>query len=136
MEIINQLLVRIPKWIVSWILVFLDATAGYIVLKNIFIQFELDFPISSVFVALQVFWCFLFWITNLYNGDAQTSRFVETENLIKLTFFIMAAAVFLIGIEVDLGPLRSQYIIRYWIFFSSSVILIRWIVRTIQKQLA
>ena len=35
MEIINQLLVRIPKWIVSWILVFLDATAGYIVLKNI-----------------------------------------------------------------------------------------------------
>ena len=47
----------------------------------------------------------------------------------------MATAVFLIGIEVDLGPLRSQYIIRYWIFFSSSVILIRWIVRTIQKQL-
>ena len=135
MEIINQLLVRIPKWIVSWILVFLDATAGYIVLKNIFIQFELDFSVSSVFVALQIFWCFLFWITNLYSGDAQTSRFVETENLIKLTFFIMATAVFLIGIEVDLGPLRSQYIIRYWIFFSSSVILIRWIVRTIQKQL-
>jgi len=135
MEIINQLLVRIPKWIVSWILVFLDATTGYIVLKNIFIQFELDFSFSSVFVALQIFWCFLFWITNLYNGDAQTSRFVETENLIKLTFFIMAAAVFLIGIEVDLGPLRSQYIIRYWIFFSSSLILIRWIVRTIQKQL-
>ena len=135
MEIINQLLVRIPKWIVSWILVFLDATVGYIVLKNIFIQFELDFSFSSVFVALQIFWCFLFWITNLYNGDAQTSRFVETENLIKLTFFIMAAAVFLIGIEVDLGPLRSQYIIRYWTFFSSSVILIRWVVRTIQKQL-
>ena len=135
MEIINQLSVRIPKWIVSWILVFLDATAGYIVLKNIFIQFELGFSVSSVFVALQIFWCFLFWITNLYNGDAQTSRFVETENLIKLTFFIMAAAVFLIGIEVDLGPLRSQYIIRYWIFFSSSVILIRWVVRTIQKQL-
>ena len=135
MEIINQLLVRIPKWIVSWILVFLDATTGYIVLKNIFIQFELDFSFSSVFIALQIFWCFLFWITNLYNGDAQTSRFVETENLIKLTFFIMAAAVFLIGIEVNLGPFRSQYIIRYWIFFSSSVILIRWIVRTIQKQL-
>jgi len=135
MEIINQLSVRIPKWIVSWILVFLDATAGYIVLKNIFIQFELDFSVSSVFVALQIFWCFLFWITNLYRGDAQTSRFVETENLIKLTFFIMATAVFLIGIEVDLGPLRSQYIIRYWILFSSSLILIRWIIRTIQKHL-
>ena len=135
MEIINQLLVRIPKWIVSWILVFLDATTGYIVLKNIFIQFELDFSVSSVFVALQIFWCLLFWITNLYSGDAQTSRFVETENLIKLTFFIMATAVFLIGIEVDLGSLRSQYIIRYWIFFSASVILIRWVVRTIQKQL-
>ena len=60
MELINQLLVRIPKWIVSWILVFLDATVGYIVLKNIFIQFELEFSVSSVFVALQIFWCFLF----------------------------------------------------------------------------
>ncbi len=135
MEIINQLLVRIPKWIVSWILVFLDAIAGYIVLKNIFIQFELDIPISSAFLSLQVFWGFLFWITNLYNGDAQISRFVETENLIKLTFFIMATTVFLIGIELDLDPLRSQYIIRYWIFFSSSIILIRWTVRTVQKQL-
>ena len=135
MGIINQLLVRLPKWIVSWILVFLDTFAGYFVLKNIFTQFELDFSVSSVFVALQIFWGFLFWITNLYSGDAQTSRFVETEKLIKLTFFIMATVVFLIGIEVDLGPLRSQYIIRYWIFFSSSIIIIRWIVRTIQKQL-
>ena len=135
MGIINQLLVRLPKWIVSWILVFLDTFAGYFVLKNIFIQFQLDYSVSSVFVALQIFWGFLFWITNLYSGDAQTSRFVETEKLIKLTFFIMAAMVFLIGIELDLGPLRSQYIIRYWIFFSSSIILIRWIVRTIQKQL-
>ena len=86
MEIINQLLVRIPKWIVSWILVFLDAVAGYFVLKNIFVQFELNFSISYVFLSLQVFWGILFWITNLYSGDAQISRFVETENLIKLTF--------------------------------------------------
>ena len=36
----------------------------------------------------------------------------------------MASMVFLIGIEVDLGPLRSQYIIRYWIFFSSSALIV------------
>ena len=135
MEILNQLLVRVPKWIISWILVILDAVAGFIVIKNIFIQFELNYSVSSIFISLQIFWGFLFWITNLYSGDAQTSRFVETENLIKLTFFIMATAVFLIGIDVNLGPIRSQYIIRYWIFFTSSVILIRWIVRTIQKLL-
>ena len=133
MEILNQLLVRVPKWIISWILVILDAVAGFIVIKNIFIQFELNYSVSSIFISLQIFWGFLFWITNLYSGDAQTSRFVETENLIKLTFFIMATAVFLIGIDVNLGPIRSQYIIRYWIFFTSSVVLIRWIVRTIQK---
>jgi len=97
MEIINQLLVRIPKWIVSWILVFLDATAGYIVLKNIFFQFELDFSVSSIFFALLIFWCFLFWITNLYSGDAQTSRFVETENLIKL---IMVTRQFKNGMKI------------------------------------
>ena len=133
MEILNQLLVRLPKWIISWILVILDSVAGFIVIKNIFIQFELDFSVSSVFIALQIFWGFLFWITNLYSGDAQNSRFVETKNLVKLTFFIMAATVFLIGVDVNLGPIRSQYIIRYWIFFTSSVILIRWVVRTIQK---
>ena len=121
MEILNQLLVRVPKWIISWILVILDAVAGFIVIKNIFIQFELNYSVSSIFISLQIFWGFLFWITNLYSGDAQTSRFVETENLIKLTFFIMATAVFLIGIDVNLGPIRSQYIIRYWIFFSKFV---------------
>ena len=110
-----------------------NSSRDYIVIKNIFIQFELNYSVSSIFISLQIFWGFLFWITNLYSGDAQTSRFVETENLIKLTFFIMATAVFLIGIDVNLGPIRSQYIIRYWIFFTSSVILIRWIVRTIQK---
>ena len=133
MEILNQLLVRVPKWIISWILIILDAIAGFIVIKNIFIQFDLNYSVSSIFISLQLFWGFLFWITNLYSGDAQTSRFVETENLIKITFFIMATAVFLIGMDVNLGPIRSQYIIRYWIFFTSSVILIRWIVRTIQK---
>ena len=133
MEIFNQLLVRVPKWIISWILVILDAVAGFIVIKNIFIQFELSHSVSSIFISLQIFWGFLFWITNLYSGDAQTSRFVETENLIKLTFFIMATAVFLIGMDINLGPIQSQYIIRYWIFFTSSVVLIRWIVRTIQK---
>ena len=133
MEIFNQLLVRVPKWIISWILIILDAIAGFIVIKNIFIQFELNYSVSSIFISLQLFWGFLFWITNLYSGDAQTSRFAETENLIKITFFIMATAVFLIGMDVNLGPIRSQYIIRYWIFFTSFVILIRWIVRTIQK---
>ena len=133
MEILNQLLVRLPKWIISWILIILDAVAGFIVIKNIFIQFELNYSVSSIFISLQLFWGFLFWIINLYSGDAQTSRFVETENLVKLTFFIMATAVFLIGVDVNLGPIRSQHIIRYWILFTSCVILIRWIVRTIQK---
>ncbi len=133
MEILNQLLVRLPKWIISWILFVLDSVAGFVVIKNIFIQFELNYSVYSIFISLQLFWGFLFWITNLYSGDAQTSRFVETENLVKLTFFIMAATVFLIGVDVNLGPIRSQYIIRYWIFFTSSVLLIRWTVRTIQK---
>ena len=135
MEILNQLFVRVPKWIISWTLIILDAVAGFIVIKNILIQFELNYSVSSIFISLQLFWGFLFWITNLYSGDAQTSRFVETENLVKLTFFIMTAAVFLIGIDVNLGPIRSQYIIRYWVFFSSSAIIIRWTVRTIQKLL-
>ena len=135
MEIFNQLLVRVPKWIVSWILVILDAVAGYFVIDLILYQFGISFSKIIIYLVLQITMGLLFWLANLYKGDAQTSRFAETEKLIKLTFFIMAAAVFLLGIDVDLGPIKSQFIIRYWIFYSFLTTVIRWIVRSIQKLL-
>ena len=82
---------------------------------------------------LQIVWCFTFWATNLYNGDAEISRFGETENLIRLTFIIMTTCIFLLGIDINLGPVKSQYIIRYWILFSLLTILNRWVIRSIQK---
>ena len=133
MEIFNQLLVRVPRWIVSWILVILDAVAGYIVIDLIFYQFEISYPLSTIYLLSQSSIGLVFWAANLYRGDAETSRFVETENLIKLTFFIMATAVFLLGIDVDLGPIKSQFIIRYWILYSFFTIVVRWVVRSIQK---
>ena len=135
MEIFNQLLVRVPKWIVSWILVILDAFAGYFVIDLILYQFEISYPVFKIYLVLQITMCLLFWSANLYKGDAQTSRFVETENLIKITFFMMAAAVFLLGVDVDLGPIKSQFIIRYWILYSFLTVVIRWVVRSIQKLL-
>ena len=97
MEIFNQLLVRAPKWIVSWILVILDAFAGYFVIDLILYQFEISYPVFKIYLVLQITMCLLFWSASLYKGDAQTSRFVETENLIKITFFMMAAASVFIG---------------------------------------
>ena len=108
MEILNQLLVRVPKWIVSWIIIILDAIAGYLVINLLLHQFEINYPVIKIYLVLQMTMGLLFWSANLYKGDAQTSRFVETENLIKLTFFIMATAVFLLGIDVDLGPIKTQ----------------------------
>ena len=135
MEIFNQLLVRAPRWIVSWAIVILDALAGFFVIDLILSQFEISYPLNSIYFLFQVSMSLLFWTANLYSGDAQTSRFVETENLIKLTFFIMAASVFLLGIDVDLGQIKSQFIIRYWILYSFLTIIIRWFVRSIQKLL-
>ena len=37
------------------------------------------------------------------------------------------------GIDINLGPVKSQYIIRYWILFSLLTILNRWVIRSIQK---
>ncbi|MDG1224868.1 MAG: sugar transferase, partial [Candidatus Marinimicrobia bacterium] len=119
----------------SWILVIFDAFAGYFVIDQLLNQFEISYPVIKIYLVLQITIGLLFWYVNLYKGDAQTSRFVETENLIKLTFFIMAAAVFLLGIDVDLGPIKSQFIIRYWILYSFLTTVIRWIVRSIQKLL-
>ena len=138
MEILNQILVRFPKWVVSWILVAIDAMIGYYVINYIIID-TYNIPILhssfSIFILLQIFWCCIFWATSLYNGDAEVSRFGETETLIKLTFFIMTVSIFLLGIDVNLGPIKSQYIIRYWISFSLLTILNRWIIRSIQKLL-
>ena len=138
MEILNQLSVRFPKWVVSWALVFIDAVIGYYVINNIIIDTSntsINYSIFSIFIILQTFWCFIFWATNLYNGDAEVSRFGETETLIKLTFLIMSASIFLLGIDISLGPVKSQYIIRYWILFSFLTMLNRWVIRSIQKLL-
>jgi exopolysaccharide biosynthesis polyprenyl glycosylphosphotransferase len=138
MEILNQLSVRFPKWVVSWSLVVIDAVIGYYVINNIIIDTSntsINYSIFSIFIVLQTFWCFIFWATNLYNGDAEVSRFGETETLIKLTFLIMSASIFLLGIDISLGPVKSQYIIRYWILFSFLTMLNRWVIRSIQKLL-
>ena len=138
MGIFNQILVRFPKWVVSWILVAIDAMIGYYVINYIIID-TYNIPILhssfSIFILLQIFWCCIFWATSLYNGDAEVSRFVETETLIKLTFFIMAVGIFLLGIDINLGPIKSQYIIRYWISFTLLTILNRWAIRSMQKLL-
>ena len=138
MEILNQLSVRFPKWIVSWALVLIDAVIGYYVINNIIIDtynIPTEYSIFSIFILLQIFWCFIFWAINLYNGDAEVSRFGETETLIKLTFIIMSTTIFLLGIDISLGPVKSQYIIRYWIFFTLLTVLNRWVIRSIQKLL-
>ena len=138
MEILNQLLVRFPKWVVSWALVVIDTMIGHYVINNIIIDTSntsSNYSIFSIFIVLQTFWCFIFWATNLYNGDAEVSRFGETETLIKLTFLIMSASIFLLGIDISLGPVKSQYIIRYWILFSFLTMLNRWVIRSIQKLL-
>ena len=138
MGILNQLLVRFPKWIVSWVLVFVDAIIGYYVISNVLLDIPIDLSeksIFSIFITLQICWCFVFWAANLYNGDAEVSRFGETETLIKLTFIIMTAGIFLLGIDIDLGPVKSQYIIRYWILFSLLAIINRWLIRSVQKYL-
>ena len=138
MEILNQLSVRFPKWIVSWALVLIDAVIGYYVINNIIIDtynIPTEYSIFSIFILLQIFWCFIFWAINLYNGDAEVSRFGETETIIKLTFIIMSTTIFLLGIDISLGPVKSQYIIRYWIFFTLLTVLNRWVIRSIQKLL-
>ena len=81
MEILNQLLVRVPKWIVSWISVICDAFAGYLVIDLLLYQFEISYPVIKIYLILQIIIGLLFWSSNLYKGDAQTSRFIETEIL-------------------------------------------------------
>ena len=136
MGIFNQLLVRFPKWIVSWVLVTMDAAIGFYVLNRIAIDPSVQFinySFFTIFIILQFFWCAVFWYTNLYNGDAEVSRFGETETLIKVTFFIMTAGIFMLGIDISLGPVKAQDIIRYWILFTVLTIFNRWIIRSVQK---
>ena len=136
MGIFNQLLVRFPKWIVSWVLFTIDVAIGFYVLDRIVIDPSVQFTNYSfftIFIILQIFWCAVFWATNLYNGDAEVSRFGETETLIKVTVLIMTVGIFMLGIDISLVPVKAQEIIRYWILFMVLTILNRWIIRSVQK---
>ena len=45
----------------------------------------------------------------------------------------MTTGIFMLGIDISLGPVNAQEIIRYWILFTVLTILNRWIIRSVQK---
>jgi len=137
MSLINQLIIRVPKWTVSWVLFAFDSIAGFLSMKYVFMDVLDSFqqPFWILFGITQCAWGTIFWFSNLYRGDPTVSRFSETENLVRITLILMIAGVFFLGINVDMGPITAPLMIRYWMYFTTITIVNRWIVRSLQKQL-
>ena len=137
MSLINQLIIRVPKWTISWVLFTMDCAVGFLAIKYVFNDVIGSFqqPFWLLFGITHCMWGLIFWFSNLYRGDPMVSRFGETENLVRITLIPMITGIFFLGIDIDMAPITATLIIRYWVMFTAFTVGNRWIIRSFQKYL-
>jgi exopolysaccharide biosynthesis polyprenyl glycosylphosphotransferase len=131
--------IRVPKWIVSWMILSLDTVAGYVaffivILPVIAKTFNTESQVGA-FLLIQFIWSFIFWLNGAYKGEFTVSRISEIETLVKTTFTIMVMIVFVDAMKFIDFPLNARGVIRYWGIFMMGSITGRLIIHTFQKRL-
>ena len=132
--------IRVPKWIVSWIIFFSDFIAGYIgysvVLQSVVAKTFPNFHEQIiVWVIFQILWSILFLINGLYKGEYIVSRMFEIETMVKITFTIIVLYVFIDALRFVNFPINARGMARYWLIFMSIALSMRFMIRSFQKYL-
>ena len=132
--------IRVPKWIVSWILFISDAVAGYIaysiVLQAVVAKtFPSFYEQIIIWVIFQLLWSILFLVNGLYKGEYIVSRMFEIETMLKVTFTIVVLYVFIDALRFINFPINARGMARYWLIFMSIALTVRFLVRSFQKYL-
>jgi len=134
----TQLQVRVPKWIVGWIILGIDGLAGYTAFTLVVRSQLLENAFTSqeqiaLFFVIQLFWSVVFWFNDLYRGEFTVSRISEIQTFIQVTFTIIVLLVFVDAIGLLNFPVNAPGIFRYWIIFSAIALSGRIVVRGYQK---
>ena len=132
--------IRVPKWIVSWTILFSDFIAGFIgysvVLQSVVAKtFPNYYEQIIVWIIFQILWSILFLINGLYKGEYIVSRMFEIETMIKITFTIIVLYVFVDALRFINFPINARGMARYWLIFMSIALSMRFMVRSFQKYL-
>lgn len=136
-EVLQNLRIRLPKWLTSWAIFLLDIIPSFIAYKLFLIsEIELSaYKIFLYFLLLQIFWGILFLSLNLYNPAATSSRFIEIQRLVLTTFSIVVLTIFFDAINYFKWPIDPQTTMRYWFVFTFGLLFSRILFRTFQKYL-
>jgi len=132
--------IRVPKWIVSWVLLFTDSLAGYIaysiVLQDVVAKsFPNVYSQLLIWAIFQFLWSLIFLINGLYKGEYIVSRMYEIETMLKVTFTIVVLYVFIDALRLVNFPINARGMARYWLIFMAIALIIRFIIRSFQKYL-
>jgi len=132
--------IRIPKWIVSWVILLSDTIAGYIaysiVLQDVIAKyFPYLYEQIIIWVIFQILWNIIFLINGLYKGEYVVSRMFEIETMLKITFTIVVLYVFVDALRFINFPINARGMARYWLIFMSIALSMRFLIRSFQKLL-
>jgi len=136
-ETLQHLRIRLPKWLTSWAIFLLDLIPSFIAYIYFLIP-QLVLSANDIFfyfVLIQLFWSILFLSLNLYNPAATSSRFIEIQRLVLITFSVVVLIIFFDAISYLNWPIDPQTTMRYWFVFTFGLIASRIIFRTFQKYL-
>ena len=136
-ETLQHLRIRLPKWLTSWTIFLLDLIPSFIAYIYFLIP-QLVLSANDIFfyfVLVQLFWSILFLSLNLYNPAATSSRFIEIQRLVLITFSVVVLIIFFDAISYLNWPIDPQTTMRYWFVFTFGLITSRIIFRTFQKYL-
>ena len=136
-ETLQHLRIRLPKWLTSWAIFLLDLIPSFIAYIYFLIP-QLVLSANNIFfyfVLIQLFWSILFLSLNLYNPAATSSRFIEIQRLVQITFSVVVLIIFFDAISYLNWPIDPQTTMRYWFVFTFGLITSRIIFRTFQKYL-
>lgn len=136
-EYIPNIQTRYPKWIFGWLILAADLAAGWIAFSLTLSGPLAEQNLASLpwFLSLEGVWTIAFLTANLYRGEFTTSRVIEFETIVKLSFTLIS--IFILGQALAFWslPFSPQTVFQYWIWFSGMALGLRMILRTIQKGL-
>jgi len=136
-EYIPNINTRFPKWISGWVILALDVLAGWMAFRMTLMGPLTESAASPVswFIGMEGVWIFSFLMANLYRGEFTTSRIIEFETIVKLSFTLISLTILVQALTLVTLPFTPQDLFRYWIIFNLGVLSFRMITRTGQKLL-
>jgi len=137
---INNIPVRFPKWVFSWILLFFDSFMGFIVFYSLTeprftLSGDSSYNIELIYVTIQIFWCVLFYLNHLYLGEYTISRISELVRLVRIVGLVIGFYIILQSVGFIPELISPMIIMKYGFLLSFFTCCNRIFLRSVQKWL-